>query len=133
MEIKCLCMIPLNLNLKLTYGKFLCISIVLRVFYVNLRITLHTHESLLCQSRVHASELEVWLELQKLACSSILFIKFTSWVLEVYTEGKACTRCLPEAKEPKNETLARWSIRNTHSVCVHDINIENIHSYLHSS
>ena len=47
------------------------------------------------------------LEYQKLACLSILFIKFTSQVLEAYIEGKACTRCLLEAKEPKNQTESR--------------------------
>ena len=29
-----------------------------------------------------------------------------------YTEGKACTRCLPEAKKPKVLALTRWSTRD---------------------
>ena len=68
-------------------------SIVLRVLSVNL------HESLSCQSRLL---FEVWLKYQKVmsVCLSILF---TSYSLEEYTEGKACTRCLLEPRSLKIE------------------------------
>ena len=52
----------------------------------------------LCQSHMHAFQARV-----SETCIFEYFIKFISWVLEAYTEGKACTRCLLEAKEPKNQ------------------------------
>ena len=64
-------MVPLNLNLKLTCGKLVCIS--------------HSSSSIFCKlvnNPAHAQKFVVsispryvWLEYQKLACSSILFIK----------------------------------------------------------
>ena len=83
-------MVLLNLNFKLVCGKLACIfHISSSIFCIlaNNPTHTHTHEGLLCQSRM---PFKIWLKYQKLVCLSFLFIKTHDSELRGQEEVQQC-------------------------------------------